>query len=104
MTTKEGLFRASVPSGASTGVHEAVELRDGGSLYMGKGVSKAVENVNKVSQGFGFYESVETSESRVAGGAVSFLSVRFFRPRGVASEPRTAPSCSCSAPARIYAS
>lgn len=48
MTTKEGLFRASVPSGASTGVHEAVELRDGGSLYMGKGVSKAVENVNKV--------------------------------------------------------
>lgn len=48
VTTKEGLFRASVPSGASTGVHEAVELRDGGSLYMGKGVSKAVENVNKV--------------------------------------------------------
>lgn len=50
VVTKEGLFRASVPSGASTGVHEAVELRDGGSLYMGKGVSKAVENVNKVSQ------------------------------------------------------
>lgn len=48
VTTKEGLFRASVPSGASTGIHEAVELRDGGSLYMGKGVSKAVENVNKV--------------------------------------------------------
>ncbi|CAM9574141.1 unnamed protein product [Scytosiphon promiscuus] len=47
VVTKEGLFRASVPSGASTGVHEAVELRDGGSLYMGKGVSKAVENVNK---------------------------------------------------------
>ncbi|CAM9437113.1 unnamed protein product, partial [Ectocarpus fasciculatus] len=47
VSTKEGLFRASVPSGASTGVHEAVELRDGGSLYMGKGVSKAVENVNK---------------------------------------------------------
>lgn len=48
VTTERGLFRASVPSGASTGVHEAVELRDGGSLYMGKGVSKAVENVNKV--------------------------------------------------------
>ncbi|CAM9384576.1 unnamed protein product [Ascophyllum nodosum] len=47
VTTKEGLFRASVPSGASTGVYEAVELRDGGSLYMGKGVSKAVDNVNK---------------------------------------------------------
>ncbi|MDC7996024.1 phosphopyruvate hydratase [Altibacter sp. HG106] len=38
--------RAAVPSGASTGEHEAVELRDGGSNYMGKGVLKAVENVN----------------------------------------------------------
>lgn len=44
-----GLFRAAVPSGASTGVHEAVELRDGDkSKYLGKGVSKAVENVIKV--------------------------------------------------------
>merc|ERR1712071_751341 len=39
-------FTASVPSGASTGIYEAVELRDGGSRYMGKGVLKAVENVN----------------------------------------------------------
>ncbi|MBQ5532595.1 MAG: phosphopyruvate hydratase, partial [Bacteroidales bacterium] len=40
--------RASVPSGASTGVHEAVELRDGDeSLYQGKGVLKAVQAVNK---------------------------------------------------------
>ena len=38
--------RAAVPSGASTGEHEAVELRDGGTDYMGKGVLKAVENVN----------------------------------------------------------
>ncbi|WP_298328826.1 phosphopyruvate hydratase [uncultured Dokdonia sp.] len=38
--------RAAVPSGASTGEHEAVELRDGGNAFMGKGVSKAVENVN----------------------------------------------------------
>lgn len=38
--------RAAVPSGASTGVHEAVELRDGGSEYMGKGVLTAVDNVN----------------------------------------------------------
>ena len=37
--------RAAVPSGASTGAHEAVELRDGGSRYLGKGVVKAVENV-----------------------------------------------------------
>jgi len=40
------LGRAAVPSGASTGEHEAVELRDGGDDYMGKGVSTAVENVN----------------------------------------------------------
>ena len=41
--------RASVPSGASTGVHEAVELRDGDkSRYLGQGVLKAVENVNKI--------------------------------------------------------
>ena len=38
--------RAIVPSGASTGVHEAVELRDGGSAWGGKGVSQAVANVN----------------------------------------------------------
>ena len=47
--TENGSFgRAAVPSGASTGEHEAVELRDGGSDYMGKGVSIAVENVNLV--------------------------------------------------------
>jgi enolase len=40
------LGRAAVPSGASTGVHEAVELRDGGDAYGGKGVTKAVANVN----------------------------------------------------------
>ena len=40
------LGRAAVPSGASTGEHEAVELRDGGTAYMGKGVLNAVENVN----------------------------------------------------------
>jgi enolase len=40
------LGRAAVPSGASTGVHEAVELRDGGAAWMGKGVSQAVNHVN----------------------------------------------------------
>ncbi|MFT7351552.1 MAG: enolase [Flavobacterium sp.] len=45
--TENGVLgRAAVPSGASTGEHEAVELRDGGKSYMGKGVLKAVENVN----------------------------------------------------------
>lgn len=47
--TDNGSFgRAAVPSGASTGVHEAVELRDGGSAYMGKGVLQAVRNVNEI--------------------------------------------------------
>ncbi len=45
--TENGVLgRAAVPSGASTGEHEAVELRDGGDDFMGKGVAKAVENVN----------------------------------------------------------
>ncbi|MFD1096787.1 phosphopyruvate hydratase [Salegentibacter chungangensis] len=45
--TENGILgRAAVPSGASTGEHEAVELRDGGDDFMGKGVSKAVDNVN----------------------------------------------------------
>ena len=43
-----GFGRAAVPSGASTGVHEALELRDGGDRYDGKGVQKAVKNVNEV--------------------------------------------------------
>ena len=49
VVTEKGLFRAAVPSGASTGIYEALELRDGDkSKYMGKGVSKAVNNVNNV--------------------------------------------------------
>ena len=47
VTTENGVSgRAAVPSGASTGEHEAVELRDGGKDYMGKGVKNAIENVN----------------------------------------------------------
>ena len=42
----ESMGRAAVPSGASTGAHEAHELRDGGSRYLGKGVTKAVQAVN----------------------------------------------------------
>ncbi|MEN8965349.1 MAG: phosphopyruvate hydratase [Polaribacter sp.] len=49
VTTESGILgRAAVPSGASTGEHEAVELRDGGKDYMGKGVLKAVKNVNEI--------------------------------------------------------
>lgn len=49
VTTQDGVFRASVPSGASTGIHEALELRDGDkSRYLGKGVRKAVKNIREV--------------------------------------------------------
>lgn len=49
LTENEHLGRAAVPSGASTGVHEAVELRDGNKkIYGGKGVLKAVKNVNTI--------------------------------------------------------
>lgn len=49
VTLESGAFgRAAVPSGASTGEHEALELRDGGDRYMGKGVLKAVQNINEI--------------------------------------------------------
>eukprot|EP00039_Didymoeca_costata_P018210 m.332594 g.332594 ORF g.332594 m.332594 type:complete len:447 (-) comp16964_c0_seq1:2220-3560(-) len=49
LTTAKGTFRAAVPSGASTGVHEALELRDGDSaIHHGKGVEKALANINEV--------------------------------------------------------
>ena len=49
VVTENGVLgRAAVPSGASTGEHEAVELRDGGDSFMGKGVGKAVNNVNTI--------------------------------------------------------
>lgn len=49
ITLENGVVgRAAVPSGASTGTHEVLELRDGGTAFHGKGVSKAVENVNTI--------------------------------------------------------
>jgi enolase len=52
VVTEDGAMgRAAVPSGASTGAHEAVELRDGdNAVYMGKGVLNAVANINKKLQ------------------------------------------------------
>ena len=50
VTTTDGMFRASVPSGASTGIYEAMELRDGGQRYLGKGVLNAVANVDVISK------------------------------------------------------
>ena len=54
--------RASVPSGASTGAHEAHELRDGGSRYMGKGVVKAVEAIN--GEVFDALQGMDAEEQR----------------------------------------
>lgn len=49
VVTESGILgRAAVPSGASTGKYEAVELRDGGNSYLGKGVSQAIKNVNEI--------------------------------------------------------
>merc|ERR1712223_145061 len=49
LTTEKGIFRAAVPSGASTGIYEALELRDKDkSKWHGKGVTKAVGNINNV--------------------------------------------------------
>jgi enolase len=48
LTTEKGIFRAAVPSGASTGIYEALELRDKGETWHGKGVTKAVDNVNNL--------------------------------------------------------
>ena len=66
--TENGIMgRAAVPSGASTGEHEAVELRDGGDDFMGKGVSKAIENVNgEIAQkllGFSVFEQKKKQQT-----------------------------------------
>lgn len=45
----DGVYRSAVPSGASTGIYEALELRDGDkNVFGGKGVSQAVKNINQV--------------------------------------------------------
>jgi enolase len=56
------LGRAAVPSGASTGVHEAVELRDGGSAWGGKGVSKAVANVAEIERELAGIDAADQEE------------------------------------------
>ena len=65
--TENGVLgRAAVPSGASTGKHEAVELRDGdSSKYMGKGVQNAVGNVNKAIEDSSKFSPLETGECPV---------------------------------------
>ncbi len=88
--TAEGVMgRAAVPSGASTGMHEAAELRDGDSArYMGKGVERAVQNVvstlNETLQGASIFEqnlidramcSIDGSENKANLGANAILGI-----------------------------
>ncbi|WBW49817.1 phosphopyruvate hydratase [Peptoniphilus equinus] len=58
-TEAGGFGRAIVPSGASTGAYEAVELRDGGSRYQGKGVEKAVDNVNDLNDDLMYFDALD---------------------------------------------
>lgn len=65
VSTQKSCARASVPSGASTGLHEMFELRDGGKKFHGKGVSKAVRNVLKIGckiKGMNVFEQKKIDE------------------------------------------
>lgn len=101
--TENGIIgRAAVPSGASTGTHEAVELRDGDkSTYMGKGVLKAVQNVNeklaKELQGIDVFEQnkidqlmlqIDGTENKGNIGANAILGVSLAVAKAAAQESR----------------
>ncbi|MDQ0508045.1 enolase [Peptoniphilus ivorii] len=98
-TSMGGFGRAIVPSGASTGEYEAVELRDGGERYLGKGVENAVRNVNeKISQeilGFDVLDqlgvdeallALDGTENKTALGANAILGVSLATARAAADE------------------
>jgi len=99
--TANGIIgRAAVPSGASTGIHEAVELRDNdASLYLGKGVLKAVHNVNtslnEALHGFDIFDqkgidrlmiSIDGTENKSNLGANAILGVSLAAARAAAQE------------------
>jgi enolase len=102
ITENGNMGRAAVPSGASTGKHEAVELRDGDEkTYMGKGVLKAVENVNKkiaeALQGVDVFEQnlidklmidLDGSENKGNLGANAILGVSLAVAKAAAQESR----------------
>ncbi|MDQ7947508.1 MAG: phosphopyruvate hydratase, partial [Pedobacter sp.] len=103
VVTENGqIGRAAVPSGASTGQHEAVELRDGDKkTYMGKGVLKAVENVNttiaKALQGVDVFEQnlidklmidLDATENKGNLGANAILGVSLAVAKAAAAESR----------------
>ncbi|XP_063383881.1 enolase [Cydia fagiglandana] len=65
LVTELGLFRAAVPSGASTGVHEALELRDNvKGEYLGKGVKQAVSNINDIIAPELLKQNIEVTEQK----------------------------------------
>jgi enolase len=100
ITENEVMGRAAVPSGASTGKHEAVELRDGDkSVYMGRGVLKAVDNVNDIiaDQLIGLHVSEQThidhmlltmdgTENKATLGANAILAVSMAVAKAAAQE------------------
>ncbi len=102
VTTENGFVgRAAVPSGASTGKYEAVELRDGGKTYMGKGVEKAVKNVNeklaKQLQGVDVFEQnaidklmndIDGTDNKAKIGANAILGVSLAVAKAAAQESR----------------
>jgi enolase len=102
LTENGALGRAAVPSGASTGVHEAVELRDNDkSVYMGKGVLKAVANVNEIIakelQGIDVFEQnsidalmieLDGTENKGKLGANAILGVSLAVAKAAAQESR----------------
>lgn len=100
ITTNGIVGRAAVPSGASTGVHEAVELRDNDStLFLGKGVLKAVHNVNTILNealhGFDVFDqkgidrlmlSIDATENKSSLGANAILGVSLAASKAAAQE------------------
>ena len=100
ITTTGTLGRAAVPSGASTGKHEAVELRDGKkNVYLGKGVLKAVEHINKIIaeelQGVCVFEQnvidklmllLDNTDNKSKLGANAILAVSMAAARAAADE------------------
>ena len=77
LSTAKGLFRGAVPSGASTGIYEALEMRDGDkSKYMGKGVSKAVANVNDVIGPALIEKGFSVTVALIISFSTSFLSLK----------------------------
>lgn len=98
-TGNGGFGRAIVPSGASTGIHEACELRDKDERYGGKGVEKAVENVNvKIAEELVYYDcfdqigidqmliELDNTENKTELGANAILGVSLAVARAAANE------------------